>query len=78
MLFIIVLLICDIMCAHFLFFVRNKGSWLDIGVSISHFVIMESTVVVLCVLEWMSRRLLDVRLGGGHVGDNRAELMKAK
>lgn len=51
------------MCAHFLFFVRNKGSWLDIGVSISHFVIMESTVLVLCVLEWLSRRLLDVRFG---------------
>lgn len=59
------LLICDIMCAHFLFLVRNTGSWLDIGVSISHFVIMESTVLVLCVLEWVSRRLLDVRLAGG-------------
>lgn len=57
-----VLIICDIMCAHFLFFVRNKGSWLDIGVSISHFVIMESTVLVLCILEWLSRRLLDVQL----------------
>lgn len=60
-LFIVILVMCDIMCAHFLFCVQNKGSWLDIGVSISHFVIMESTAVVLCVLELVSRWLLTVR-----------------
>lgn len=61
--FVIILLICDIMCVHFLFLVKNKGSWLDIGVSISHFVIMESTVLVLCVLQIVSKFLLNVKIG---------------
>lgn len=61
--FVIILLICDIMCVHFLFLVKNKGSWLDIGVSISHFVIMESTVVVLCVLQIVSNFLLNANIG---------------
>lgn len=49
--FIILLICCDIMCLNFLFLVKNKGSWLEIGTSISHFVIMEATVLVLCLLQ---------------------------
>lgn len=47
--FILMLIICDIMCLNFLFLVKNKGSWLDIGTSLSHFVIMEVTVIVLII-----------------------------
>lgn len=47
--FIIILVICDMMCLNFLFLVKNKGSWLDIGTSLSHFVIMEATTLVLTI-----------------------------
>lgn len=55
--FIIILLCCDIMCLNFLFLVKNTGSWLEIGTSISHFVIMEITVVVLCLLQLVAKVL---------------------
>lgn len=40
---------------------KNKGSWLDIGVSISHFVIIESTAVVLCVLQIQAKYLVTTK-----------------
>lgn len=49
-LFIMILIICDIMCLNFLYLVKNHGSWLDIGTSISHFIIMEATVLVISIL----------------------------
>lgn len=55
--FMILLLCCDIMCLNFLFLVKNTGSWLEIGTSISHFVIMECTVVVLCLLQIIAKIL---------------------
>lgn len=60
--FIIILLCCDIMCLHFLFLVKNTGSWLEIGTSISHFVIMESTTVVLCLLQLIASFLTSYQL----------------
>lgn len=50
------------MCLNFLFLVKNTGSWLEIGTSISHFVIMESTVVVLCVLQIVAKFLTSYQL----------------
>lgn len=55
--FIILLICCDIMCLNFLFLVQNKGSWLEIGTSISHFVIMEVTVLGLCLLQFIAKFL---------------------
>uniref|UniRef100_A0A1Q3FC79 GPI ethanolamine phosphate transferase 1 n=1 Tax=Culex tarsalis TaxID=7177 RepID=A0A1Q3FC79_CULTA len=49
-LFMIILVICDIMSLNFFFLVKNKGSWLDIGTSISHFVIMQCTTIFLTFL----------------------------
>ncbi|KAH8252751.1 hypothetical protein KR032_001651 [Drosophila birchii] len=56
--YICLLLICDVMGLNFLFLVRNQGSWLDIGSSISHFVIMEVTTVVILVFAQVAKLLL--------------------
>ncbi|XP_077295319.1 GPI ethanolamine phosphate transferase 1-like [Arctopsyche grandis] len=49
-LFLIVLIYSDLMGLQFLHMITNKGSWLDIGTSISHYVIMETTVFFLSIL----------------------------
>uniref|UniRef100_A0A1A9W9X4 GPI ethanolamine phosphate transferase 1 n=1 Tax=Glossina brevipalpis TaxID=37001 RepID=A0A1A9W9X4_9MUSC len=56
--FICLLLICDIMALHFLYMVRNHGSWLEIGTSISHFVIMQVTTLILVIFTHASKLLL--------------------
>lgn len=50
------------MCLNFLFLVKNTGSWLEIGTSISHFVIMETTVVVLCLVQLFAAILTTYQL----------------
>ncbi|XP_065078115.1 GPI ethanolamine phosphate transferase 1, partial [Ochlerotatus camptorhynchus] len=49
-LFLLIFIICDLMCLNFFYLIKNKGSWLEIGSSISHFVIMEFTTIVLIFL----------------------------
>jgi len=48
--FLIVLLFCQGMTLHMFFQVTNQGSWLQIGTSISHFVIVQVTALFLFVL----------------------------
>lgn len=48
--FYIVLILCDTMGLHFLFMVQNTGSWLEIGSSISHFIIVQTMVLFLLLL----------------------------
>lgn len=60
--FIMMLVVCDLMCLNFLFLVKNKGSWLDIGTSLSHFVIMEATVLVLMVFYGIARILTSMQI----------------
>ncbi|XP_014290514.2 GPI ethanolamine phosphate transferase 1 [Halyomorpha halys] len=50
MLFMIALLICDSIAVQFLLSVNNKGSSLEIGISISHFLIMQSIALFLFIL----------------------------
>ncbi|XP_073845809.1 phosphatidylinositol glycan anchor biosynthesis class N [Musca autumnalis] len=59
--FICLLILCDIMGLNFLFLVKNQGSWLEIGSSISHFVIMEVTTLVLIVFVFISKLILKIR-----------------
>ncbi|XP_027129873.1 GPI ethanolamine phosphate transferase 1 [Larimichthys crocea] len=62
-LFLIVLVISDLMALHFFFLVQDYGSWLDIGTSISHYVIVMSMTIFLMLLSvvthiFTSKRLL--------------------
>lgn len=50
----IILVYCDFLIFHFLFFVKNEGSWLDIGMSISNFVIIETVVLFILVLYYVA------------------------
>ncbi|XP_069682129.1 GPI ethanolamine phosphate transferase 1 isoform X2 [Periplaneta americana] len=61
-LFIIVLIFCEAMCLHFLHLVTNRGSWLDIGTSISHYVIVQTTVLFLVLLYGLAIVLTDISL----------------
>ncbi|KAG5669225.1 hypothetical protein PVAND_017117 [Polypedilum vanderplanki] len=61
--FILMLIICDIMCLNFLYLVKNKGSWLDIGTSLSHFIIMEATVVILILFYGLAHFLTSFQIG---------------
>ncbi|XP_065215894.1 GPI ethanolamine phosphate transferase 1 [Planococcus citri] len=52
--FLIVLLYCDLMGLNFLFFVKNVGSWLQIGESVSHYVISQTIIMFLVLLYFVS------------------------
>ncbi|XP_074302204.1 uncharacterized protein LOC141633684 isoform X1 [Silene latifolia] len=49
-LYFLVVLFSDVMTIHFFFLVRNTGSWMEIGNSISHFGIMSAQVVFVLLL----------------------------
>lgn len=61
-LFLLVLVISDIMAMHFFFLVQDYGSWLDIGTSISHYVIVMSMTIFLMVLSVVTHILSSRRL----------------
>ena len=49
-LFLVVLLLSDLMALQFFFMVTDHGSWLEIGLSISHYVIMMLVTVATLIL----------------------------
>ncbi|KAM4544287.1 GPI ethanolamine phosphate transferase 1 isoform 1-T1 [Fundulus diaphanus] len=61
-LFLIVLVISDVMALHFFFLVKDYGSWLDIGTSISHYVIVMSMTIFLMLLSVVTHVLTSKRL----------------
>uniref|UniRef100_A0A671RLH9 GPI ethanolamine phosphate transferase 1 n=1 Tax=Sinocyclocheilus anshuiensis TaxID=1608454 RepID=A0A671RLH9_9TELE len=61
-LFLVVLVISDLMALHFFFLVKDHGSWLDIGTSISHYVIVMSMTIFLMLLSVMTHILTSKRI----------------
>ncbi|XP_060047581.1 GPI ethanolamine phosphate transferase 1-like, partial [Erinaceus europaeus] len=61
-LFLMVLVISDIMALHFFFLVQDYGSWLDIGTSISHYVIVMSMTIFLVFLNGLAQMLTTKKL----------------
>ncbi|CAG9859115.1 unnamed protein product [Phyllotreta striolata] len=61
--FCVILVFSDLMVLQFLYLIDNKGSWLDIGTSLSHFVIVEGFTVVLMLLYGVAACLTGVRYG---------------
>uniref|UniRef100_A0A182PE48 GPI ethanolamine phosphate transferase 1 n=1 Tax=Anopheles epiroticus TaxID=199890 RepID=A0A182PE48_9DIPT len=64
--FILTLMVCDWMCMNFFFLVKNKGSWMEIGSSISHFVILECTTIVVLMMYELTRFVTEVSLFRTH------------
>jgi phosphatidylinositol glycan class N len=58
----ILLLLCQGMGLHMFFRVTNQGSWLEIGTSISHFVIVQSTTLFLFLLHFVANFLVTFEL----------------
>ncbi|XP_017840780.2 GPI ethanolamine phosphate transferase 1 [Drosophila busckii] len=56
--FLWLLLMCDIMALNFLYLIRNTGSWLQVGISVTQFVMAELTTVILLALYHIAKLLL--------------------
>jgi phosphatidylinositol glycan class N len=65
--FLIVLFLCQGMALHTFFMVRNTGSWLEIGTSISHYVIVQCTTLFLFGLHFSSNFLISASLLPSHI-----------
>jgi len=61
-LFLLILFISDAMALHFFFLVKDDGSWLDIGTSISHYVIVMSTILAVIIFFKLASLLTTVTL----------------
>lgn len=58
--FVLMLAMSNIMGLHFLFLIKNTGSWLDIGMSISHYVIVQSLALFLSLMYGLAGLLIGV------------------
>ncbi|EEH44999.2 GPI ethanolamine phosphate transferase 1 [Paracoccidioides brasiliensis Pb18] len=57
-LFMIVMSISDVMTLNFFYMVRDEGSWLDIGMTISHFCIASGLCTFVAGLEFLSETFI--------------------
>lgn len=73
-LFMGVMAISDFLTLHFFWVVRDEGSWLEIGSTISHFVIASLLCVFVAALEGVS----ELFIAGVEVDENSPQLAKEK
>ena len=73
-LFMLVIACSDVLTLNFFWLVRDEGSWLDIGTSISHYCIGAGLVVFVSALEVVS----EIPVGGVRVdeGDKQNLILK--
>lgn len=65
-LFMVVMAVSDILTLYFFWVVKDEGSWLEIGSTISHFVIASLLCVFVAALEGVSAMFIaGVEVGGG-------------
>ncbi|OQD73675.1 hypothetical protein PENDEC_c014G01316 [Penicillium decumbens] len=57
-LFMVVMSISDVMTLNFFYMVRDEGSWLDIGMTISHFCIASALCIFVAGLEFLSEQFV--------------------
>ena len=63
----VVMAISDVMTLNFFYMVRDEGSWLDIGTTISHFCIASLLCVFVAGLEFVSEAFISgVEVGVDH------------
>lgn len=73
-LFMLVMAISDFLTMHFFWVVRDEGSWLEIGSTISHFAIASLLCVFVAGLEGVS----EVFIAGVEVEDDSSQMVKEK
>jgi phosphatidylinositol glycan class N len=71
-LFMVVMAVSDVMTLNFFWLVKDEGSWLDIGTTISHFVIASLLGVFVSGLEVVSEVIIRGVEFGGKKGGNRS------
>ena len=69
----VVMAISDVLTLNFFWLVRDEGSWLDIGTSISHFVIASLLCVFVAGLEFVS----EVFVSGVDVGTTQQDMAES-
>lgn len=62
---LVVLVMTDLMGLHFFYLVKDSGSWLDIGTSISHYVIMMAFIIFLLPIFGLARLFTGASLSLG-------------
>ena len=60
LLFLLVLIICDFMALHFFFMITDEGSWLQIGTSISHYVIAMGMILGITLITMLASVYVNV------------------
>ncbi|XP_047495718.1 GPI ethanolamine phosphate transferase 1-like [Penaeus chinensis] len=61
-LFYVFLVMSDFMALHFFFLIRTEGSWLEIGTSLSHYIISMATTLFLILLLFIAKFLTNICL----------------